>query len=50
MPKATLWTRKGHKDQFAIYTDADWGTNKFNRKSISGGVGMFYGGLFYWRS
>ncbi|KAI0992835.1 hypothetical protein K3495_g15349, partial [Podosphaera aphanis] len=39
-----------HNDHFVIYTDADWANDKTDRKSISGGVGMFYGGPFCWMS
>ena len=39
-----------HRDQFGMYTDADWASDKTDRKSISGGVGMFYGGPFSWAS
>ena len=31
-----------------IYTDADWASDKFDRKSVSGGVGMVYGTPFSW--
>jgi hypothetical protein len=37
-------------DTFAIYTDADWAGDKVDRKSVSGSVGMFYGGPFSWSS
>ena len=37
-----------HQDHVGIYTDADWASDKSDRKSISGGVGMFYGGCFCW--
>src|ERR1700710_235211 len=33
-----------------IYTNADWASNKVDRKSVSGGVGMFYGGPISWAS
>jgi hypothetical protein len=33
-----------HENKFGIYTDADWASDKSDRKSISGGIGMFYGG------
>ena len=39
-----------HRDEVGIYTDADWASDKTDRKSISGGVGMFYGGPFSWAS
>lgn len=39
-----------HDDHFVIYTDADWANDKTDRKSVSGGVGMFYGGPFCWMS
>ncbi|KAI0996955.1 hypothetical protein K3495_g11229 [Podosphaera aphanis] len=39
-----------HQDEFGIYTDADWASDKSDRKSISGGVGMFYGGPYSWTS
>ena len=39
-----------HNGHFVIYTDADWASDKIDRKSISGGVGMFYGGPFCWMS
>ncbi|KAI0992387.1 hypothetical protein K3495_g15798, partial [Podosphaera aphanis] len=39
-----------HEDEFGIYTDADWAGDKYDRKSISGGVGMFYGGPYSWAS
>jgi len=29
---------------FVVYTDADWASDKSDRKSILGGVVMFYGG------
>ncbi|KAF7564387.1 uncharacterized protein PtrM4_152160, partial [Pyrenophora tritici-repentis] len=37
-----------HQNEFGIYTDADWASDKTDRKSMSGGVGMFYGGPFSW--
>ncbi|KAI0993191.1 hypothetical protein K3495_g14993, partial [Podosphaera aphanis] len=39
-----------YSQQFAVYTDADWATDKMDRKSISGGVCMFYGGPISWSS
>ena len=32
------------KDNFVIFTDADWASDKADRKSISSGIAMFYGG------
>lgn len=37
-----------HLDHFGIYTDADWAADATDRKSISGGAGLFYGGIFCW--
>ena len=39
-----------HENEFVVYTDADWASDKADRKSISGGVGMFYGGVYSWAS
>ena len=39
-----------HEDQLVVYTDADWASDKSDRKSISGGVAMFYGGPISWAS
>jgi hypothetical protein len=39
-----------HENKFGIYTDADWASDKSDRKSISGGIGMFYGGPYCWAS
>jgi hypothetical protein len=39
-----------HENQLAVYTDADWASDKSDRKSISGGIGMFYGGPILWAS
>ncbi|KAI1006140.1 hypothetical protein K3495_g2088 [Podosphaera aphanis] len=33
-----------HPDKSAVCTDADWATDKSGRKSISGGVCLYYGG------
>ena len=41
---------RDHDSHFVIYTDADWANDKSDRKSVSGGVGMFYGGPFCWMS
>ena len=35
-------------NRFVIYTDADWASDKPDRKSVSGGVGIFYDGPFCW--
>jgi hypothetical protein len=35
-----------HQDHFGIYTDADWASDKTDRKSVLGGVRIFYRGLF----
>jgi hypothetical protein len=37
-------------DVLKIYPDADWASDRHDRKSISGGVGMFYGGPISWAS
>lgn len=39
-----------YHDHFIIYTDADWANDRIDRKSVSGGVGLFYGGPFCWMS
>jgi hypothetical protein len=41
---------KAHEEHIAGYTDADWASDKSDRKSISGGVVMFYGGPISWSS
>jgi hypothetical protein len=41
---------RGDNNHFVIYTNADWASDKSDRKSVSGGVGMFYGGPFCWMS
>ena len=33
-----------HEHELRVYTDADWAGNPTDRKSIVGGVYMFYGG------
>ena len=40
----------GEHKHFVIFTDADWASDKSDRKSVSGGVGIFYGGPFCWMS
>jgi hypothetical protein len=37
-------------DVAKVYTDADWASDRHNRKSISGGVATFYGGPISWAS
>jgi hypothetical protein len=37
-------------DILKVYTDADWASNRHDRKSISGGVATFYGGPISWAS
>lgn len=39
-----------HSETMGIYSDADWASDKRDRKSISGGVAIFYGGPFAWAS
>ncbi|KAI0992615.1 hypothetical protein K3495_g15570, partial [Podosphaera aphanis] len=39
-----------HPETFAVYTDADWAADKSDRKSISGGVCLYYGGPISWAS
>ncbi|KAI1006361.1 hypothetical protein K3495_g1864 [Podosphaera aphanis] len=34
----------GRGTKFGVYSDADWASDKADRKSVSGGVVMFYGG------
>lgn len=41
---------EAHQECFAIYTDADWATTKSDRKSISGGICVLYGGPISWSS
>ncbi|KAI1005005.1 hypothetical protein K3495_g3211 [Podosphaera aphanis] len=40
----------GGANTFKIYSDADWASDRTDRKSISGGVAMFYGGPISWSS
>ncbi|KAI1005576.1 hypothetical protein K3495_g2643 [Podosphaera aphanis] len=40
----------GRGTQFSVYSDADWASDKADRKSVSGGVVMFYGGPISWPS
>ncbi|KAI0995187.1 hypothetical protein K3495_g12995 [Podosphaera aphanis] len=39
-----------HQEKFAVYTDADWAADKSDRKSISRGVCLYYGGPISWSS
>jgi hypothetical protein len=48
--KIRLGPGGAHQDTMGIYTDADWASDKVDRKSISGGAGVFYGGPFGWAS
>jgi hypothetical protein len=40
----------GAYDHMVIYSDADWASDKSDRKSISGSIAMFYGGPNSWSS
>ena len=44
--KLRLGPGGAHSSQMGVYIDADWASNKVDRKSISREVSMFYGGLF----
>lgn len=48
--KLRFGPRISQDENFCVYTDADWASDKVDRKSISGGVGMFYGGPYSWAS
>ena len=48
--KIRLGPGGAHSSHMGIYTDADWASDKIDRKSISGGAGLFYGGPFGWAS
>ncbi|CZS92418.1 related to TY4B TY4B protein [Rhynchosporium agropyri] len=53
--KSTIKTkiRYGPGGEYSIavlYSDADWASDKFDRKSVSGSVTMFYGGPISWAS
>jgi hypothetical protein len=37
-------------DIVKVYTDADWASNRHDRKRIAGGVATFYGGPISWAS
>ena len=40
----------GAYNHFVVYSDADWASDKSDRKSVSGNVAMFYGGPVSWGS
>jgi hypothetical protein len=40
----------GAYNYMVVSLDANWASNKLDRKSISGSVAMFYGGLISWSS
>ncbi|KAI0993914.1 hypothetical protein K3495_g14270, partial [Podosphaera aphanis] len=40
----------GVYDHFVVYSDADWASDKSDRKSVWGSVAMFYGGPVSWSS
>jgi hypothetical protein len=40
----------GAHEHFVVYSDADWASDKTDRKSVSGSVTMFYGGPICWSS
>jgi hypothetical protein len=40
----------GAYDHMVVYSDADWASDKSDRKSISGSIAMFYGGPISWSS
>lgn len=40
----------GEHEYFVLYSDADWATDKVDRKSVSGSIVMFYGGPTSWSS
>jgi hypothetical protein len=48
--KLRLGAGGAHSRHMGVYTDADWASDKKDRKSISGGVSMFYGGPISWTS
>ena len=40
----------GVHTNFVVYSDADWASDKTDRKSVSGSIVMFYGGPISWSS
>jgi hypothetical protein len=40
----------GESEHFTLYSDADWASDKSDRKSVGGYVVMFYGGPISWSS
>lgn len=40
----------GENVKLVVYSDAEWATDKLDRKSISGGVGMLCGAAVFWLS
>jgi hypothetical protein len=40
----------GVHEHFVVYSDADWASDKADRKSVSGSVTMFYSGPICWSS
>jgi hypothetical protein len=40
----------GDHEYFVLYSDADWATDKVDRKSVSGSIAMFFGGPTSWSS
>jgi hypothetical protein len=40
----------GEFEHFTLYSDADWASDKSDRKSVRGYVIMFYGGPISWSS
>jgi hypothetical protein len=40
----------GAHKHFVVYSNADWASNKTDRKSVLGSIAMFYSGLVSWSS
>ena len=40
----------GAHSTFSVFSDADWASDKVDRKSVSGSIAMFYGGPISWSS